>query len=277
MFNELEKIQQKPDVFSVYTVDTLWTDPHLAKQMLQVHLSQETPMASRPVTVIDSTTKKFDAKFGLQGKKICDLGCGPGLYAEKYASLGARVHGMDFSANSIQYAKSSAARNGCEITYEIANYLEAALPTEQDLITLIYCDLCALSPALRKQLYSQVRKALRPGGTFIFDVLSVEAFHTFTEHCTFAPEYMDRFWSANRYYTFHNAYRYEDDKVSLDHYTIIEEQRTWHVYNWLQYFTPESIHAELTANGFEHIEITDGFDAEEAGNTSFAVMATVQS
>ncbi len=276
MFKELTQIDQKPEVFSVYTTDKLWTEPHLAEQMLQAHLSQETPMASRPLIAIDRVVTWIDDMFELNGKSICDLGCGPGLYAEKYALLGAKVHGLDFSVNSIQYAKGSASKCQLEITYEVANYLEKALPSDQDIVTLIYCDLCAISASQRQKLYSQVRECLKPDGTFVFDVFSLSAFDSFTEHCSFAPNYMHPFWSNNKYYTFHNAFRYEGDRVSLDHYTIVEEERTWHVYNWIQYFTRESIRTELADNGFEVIEIVNGFDTEEANSSSFGVIAKLK-
>ncbi|WP_144208898.1 class I SAM-dependent methyltransferase [Shewanella donghaensis] len=277
MFKELNQIQKKPEVFSVYTTDTLWTEPHLAEQMLQAHLSQETPMASRPLIAIDRVVTWLDKMFELNGKSICDLGCGPGLYAEKYASLGAKVHGVDFSNNSIQYAKKSASERQLDITYQVANYLEKPLPSEQDLVTLIYCDLCALSPTHRQKLYSQIRDSLKPDGTFVFDVFSTSVFSAFTEHCSFATNYMNKFWSNNKYHTFHNAFRYEDESTSLDHYTIIEEERIWHVYNWMQYFTHTSIRNELADNGFEIIEIVNGFDTDELNDSSFGVIAKLKS
>ena len=41
--------------------------------------------------------------------EIADYGCGPGLYATKMAQRGAIVTGIDFSENSISYAKKLAA------------------------------------------------------------------------------------------------------------------------------------------------------------------------
>lgn len=277
MFKELEQIHKKPEIYSVYTTDTLWTEPHLAKQMLQAHLSQATPMASRPAIAIERVVAWLDTKLDLRGKSICDLGCGPGLYAEKFAQRGAKVHGLDFSTSSIQYAKSSAAKHQLTITYQVANYLETSLPAEQELVTLIYCDLCILSPSQRQKLYNQVQQCLKPNGLFVFDVFSIDAFHLFTEHHSFAPNYMQPFWSDSPYYAFHNAFRYETEHVSLDHYTIIEAIRTWHIYNWIQYFTPESLTAELTAHGFEVIEIVNGFDTEASSGDSFGVIARVNS
>lgn len=276
MFNELNQMQRKPEIFSVYTAEQLWTEPHLAEQMLRAHLSQETPMASRPLVAIERVVRWLDTRFELNGKLICDLGCGPGLYTEEYAQLGAKVHGLDFSVNSIQYAKESALRKSLDISYTVANYLEGGLPSGQDLVTLIYCDLCAISPSQRQKLYSEVRKCLKPNGVFIFDVFSINAFDCFTETRSFALNYMDHFWSGHTYYAFQNSFRYEAERVSLDHYTIVEEERTWHVYNWMQYFTYDGIRAELEDNGFEVLEIVNGFDIEASDTSSFGVITKLK-
>ncbi len=276
MFKELSQIHQKPELFSVYTTDKLWTEPHLAKQMLAAHLNQDTPMASRPKIAIDRVVNWLDVTFELHGKSVLDLGCGPGLYAEKYANLGAKVHGIDFSDNSIQFAKDSATKHQLDISYKVANYLDTPLPSNQDLVTLIYCDLCALSLTQRQKLYGQIRRSLKPNGTFVFDVFSTKAFDTFTEHCTFAPNYMHGFWSSSEHYVFHNAFRYENKNVSLDHYTVVEANQTWDIYNWMQYFTHESISIELAENGFEIIETVNGFDIEESNNSSFGIIAKVK-
>ncbi|PMH44899.1 hypothetical protein BCU68_12210 [Vibrio sp. 10N.286.49.B3] len=273
MYKELVNIHEKPSPFSKYTAKQLWTEPHLANQMLQAHLSQETPMASRPLIAIERVVNWLNSKFELNGKSVCDLGCGPGLYAEKYAALGAKVVGLDFSKNSIEFAIKSAKDKKLDICYQEANYLEDKLPKQQDLISLIYCDLCALSLQQRQHLYRQIHESLQADGTFVFDVFSSEAFHAFDEKSAFGPYYMGNFWSEEYHYVFHNAFSYQDEQISLDHYTIIEENRTWDVYNWLQYFTHQSIQNELKANGFEVVEFVNGFDVEERNNTTFGVIA----
>lgn len=273
MYNQLQKLHQRPDVFSIYTADVLWTQPHLAKQMLKTHLDQDTPLASRPYEAINRVVTWLDDNFHIQGKAVCDLGCGPGLYAEIYAQLGANVSGLDFSANSIEYAKANALEKDIFVNYIVANYLTAPLPDNQDLVTLIYCDLCPLSPSQRKLLFGKIRRSLSSDGTFVFDVASTKAFELAKEHYTFGHNYMDGFWSENDYFAFHNSYRYEDGIVSLDHFTIVESKGGWDVYNWMQYFTPESIKTELNANGFEILDIINGFGTNGTDETTFGVIA----
>lgn len=276
MYNHLKKSHQRPKAFSVYTADVLWTQPHLADQMLQTHLNQDTPLASRPFAAIDHVVNWLDETFSLNGKAVCDLGCGPGLYTERFARRGAIVYGLDFSANSIAYAKSRVSDKDQSATYFVGNYLTDPLPQGQDLVTMIYCDLCPLSPAQRKILLGKIRKSLSPNGTFVFDVASTKAFEGVSETTMFGHNYMGGFWSPNDYFAFHNCYRYEDENISLDHFAIVEETGSWDVYNWMQYFTPKSIEAELKANGFEMIDVVNGFGANkenETDETTFGVIA----
>ena len=64
-------------------------------------------------------------------------------------------------------------------------------------------------------------------------------------------------------------------KVTLDKYTIIEELQTRIVYNWLQYFSKESLSEEFNKNGFKiesfYSNVSgESFDPEA---TEFALVA----
>jgi SAM-dependent methyltransferase len=94
MYDLLSNVSRRPEPFSRYTVKELWTRPHLAQQMLAYHLSQETDLASRTYDSIDRAVEWIDTQLGLSGKSLCDLGCGPGLYAQRFESKGANVTGV---------------------------------------------------------------------------------------------------------------------------------------------------------------------------------------
>ena len=273
MFEELSAICRKPELFSAYTAETLWTEPHLAKQMLKTHLDQTTPLASRPLHIIDQTVQWLDERFGLNGKRICDLGCGPGLYAGRYAQRGAQVEGVDFSASSIEYATLNAKPGRGSLAFRQGNYLTDALPAHQDLVTLIYCDFCVLSPSQRATLLDKVRRMLNPEGAFAFDVPSTKAFENVSEGMVFARNYMDGFWTADECYVFHRTWKYETAAVSLDLFTIVEEQKTWNVYNWLQHYSQITLKAELKSCGFEIDDINNRFDMSDTEAHSFTVVA----
>ena len=58
-----------------------------------------------------------------------------------------------------------------------------------------------------------------------------------------------------------NIFKYENEKVTLDKYTIIEKTRERVVYNWLQHFSKESLSVEFEEAGFK----VEGFYSDVAG------------
>ncbi|MGA1876324.1 MAG: hypothetical protein ACMUIA_12020, partial [bacterium] len=118
------------------------------------------------------------------------------------------------------------------------------------LILMIMCDFCALSPAQRKKILARFYKLLEPGGSVLLDVYALCAFHQREESAMYETNLLHGFWSPNKYYGFRNTFKYEREKVVLDKYTIIEATRTRTVYNWLQYFSPETLKKEFMECGF---------------------------
>ncbi len=250
MYEALRRFSEKPPVFSQNTVSDLWTDAHIAERMLSLHIDPEAALASRQASVIDASVAWLDDQISLQDKRLCDLGCGPGLYTSRFSSLGAQVFGIDFSPTSIAYAKREAARLKQQITYEEADYTKADLPDGLDIVTLIFWDFAVMPPDTRAALLHKIKKALNPGGCFVFDVPSLAAFSQFGEEAIIEPQFMEGFWAPGAYVGLKKSYRYETEAVSLDRYWIVEETREREIFNWLQYFSLESLTAELEKAGF---------------------------
>jgi len=165
--------------------------------------------------------------------------------------------------------------NSGTVTYRIGDYLSDPLPKHQDLVTLIYCDLCSLSPEQRQILLSKVRQALSSNGKLILDVFSTSAFERIAERVLFGRNLANGFWSANDYFAFQHTFRYEDEAVSLDRFTVFESERTWKVYNWVQYFSHRSIRLEIERAGFKDIEFVDGFGVDPSDKATFGIVASV--
>jgi SAM-dependent methyltransferase len=251
MFNELEDINSRPKPFEFYTAAELWTDEHTSEQMLQFHLNESIDLSSRNHAFIDRSVEWIASQFNVTADTaIADFGCGPGLYTTRLAQTGADVTGIDFSPRSIDYAKAAAAEKNLDITYHCQNYLDFEADKRFDLIIMIFCDFCALSPYQRKTLLQKYHTFLKPGGSLLLDVHSLNIFNEKQESATCELNQLNGFWSPNTYYGFVNSFKYDKEKVSLDKYTIIEKNRTRTVYNWLQYFSRESLTHELAENGF---------------------------
>jgi 2-polyprenyl-3-methyl-5-hydroxy-6-metoxy-1,4-benzoquinol methylase len=248
----LKNIHSRPAPFAQYTAADLWTDEHISAQMLAYHLDGTVDLSSRKTGFIDRSAQWIISHFELDHTKaVADFGCGPGLYTTRLAESGADITGIDFSERSIEYAKNAAQQHNLAINYVCANYLEFETERRFDLITMIMCDYCALSPRQRQIMLTKFHQLLKPGGAVLLDVYSIAAYDARKEGATFARNLMDGFWSANRYYGFLRTFKYEAEKVILDKYTIIEDDRTRVIYNWLQYFDPAALKREFTTVGFE--------------------------
>jgi len=69
----------------------------------------------------------------LEGRRILDFGCGPGLFARLFASRGASVTGVDTSAQHLETAARLAAEDGLA---DRCRFLELSLPVEEGLAPL---------------------------------------------------------------------------------------------------------------------------------------------
>jgi len=251
MYKTLHDFTQRPAPHSRFTAKELWTRPHLARQMLQFHLDQSTELASRPLTAIDSIIEWLDRKISLEGKNLCDLGCGPGLYATRFAERGADVTGVDFSRHTLDYAVAEAIRTGKPIRYLHADYLTDRLPSGFDVVTLIYYDYCALSPDHRKSLLAKIHDMLKPGGKVALNVVGMGSFAAKHEGTIVESNLLGGFWAEGDYVGMQRTILYPDQALSLDRVLIIEPTESWQIFNWFQYYTPERLSEELGEAGFE--------------------------
>jgi SAM-dependent methyltransferase len=167
------------------------------------------------------------------------------------------VTGVDFSRHSLDFAEDQGSQ---AVTYLEADYLSDDLPTGFDVVTLIYTDLCALSPAQRGRLLGRMRDMLNPGGHLVLDVAGIGSFATKEETTIIEYKLMGGFWSPDDYVGIQRTFLYQSELLSLDRYVIVEPRETWQIFNWTQHFTPEDVEAELHNAGF-HID-------EMAGNLS---------
>ncbi|MCP4566707.1 MAG: class I SAM-dependent methyltransferase [FCB group bacterium] len=251
MFGKIENINSRPAPFEYYTASDLWTDEYTSEQMLKYHLKEDVDLSSRKHKFIGHSVEWIASHFKINNEtKIADFGCGPGLYTTKLARKKAQVTGIDFSTRSLEYARETGAKENLTINYINKNYLDFETDDRFDLIIMIMCDFCALSPDQRKTMLDKFNTLLKPGGAVLLDIYSLTAFAKREEAASYEFNQLDGFWSPNKYYGFLNTFVYEKEKVVLDKYTLIEAARTRTIYNWLQYFSVESLEREFTACGF---------------------------
>jgi SAM-dependent methyltransferase len=255
VFKEILKYAIKPDLYAPST-GNFWNDEHISKGMLEAHLNPSWDAASRNHDFID---KSVDWIFKIappsQYNCLLDLGCGPGLYAERFNNSGYSVVGVDFSERSVAYAKEQTMLNKSNIIkYLYQNYLEIDYTEQFDIVTLIYCDYAALPIDERRVLARKIRQALKPGGKFIFDVFT--PVRRAAERRSW--QYLENggFFSAESHIHLEAVYQYNDsDKTELRQNIIITREQVYCYNIWDHYFDKTTLIAELQNFGFAIFEI----------------------
>jgi SAM-dependent methyltransferase len=250
IISQLIKFQQKPEPFTSGEV-LFWDDPHISAQMLEAHLNPDIDAASRRPETIDRSVKWLIETLSLKaGDSILDLGCGPGLYASRFAPAGLQVTGVDYSRRSIEYASNYAKENNLNITYRYQNYLELDDENQYDAALLIYGDFCTLNPDQRAALLQNVYRALKPNGNFVLDVSTRECRRQHAiKNSWHALE--SGFCKPGPHLLLEDGFEYPDQSLWLDQFVVIEADGKVSVFrNWFQDYTPESITVELSQGGF---------------------------
>jgi SAM-dependent methyltransferase len=250
IISQLIDLQEKPAPFTPGE-PLFWDDPHISSQMLQAHLNPDIEAASRRPETIDRSVQWLIEILGLKnGASLLDLGCGPGLYASRFARAGFRVTGVDYSRRSIEYASSYAKENRLDIVYRYENYLNLKEEDRYDAAFLIYGDFCPLNPEQRKTLLQNIHRALKPNGKFVLDVSTREHRKKYgNKNGWYATEH--GFWKPGPHLVLEEGFDYPEGSIWLDQFTVIEANSKMTVYrNWFQDYTPETITAELSEGGF---------------------------
>ena len=233
----------------------MWTDPHISKQLLQVHLNPDIDLGSRKKSTIEKTVNWIlETQKGKDKLNILDLGCGPGLYTEIFAHNGHNVKGIDISKNSIDYATKSAKEKALNIDYQNESYLDIDFEREKyDLIVLIYTDLGALLPSERETLLSKIYGALKKGGVFIFDILKDKNLNEKLSPKTWEAN-KDGFWKETPYLALSESFFYEQEKVILFQNIIIDNDENLEIYRfWTHFFSQSDVIKMLEPYKFKNI------------------------
>jgi len=105
------------------------------------------------------------ALAGYAGKRILDVGCGGGIFAEALAGAGGVITGIDASRYSIEKARSHAASQGMEIDYVVA--AAETFQGEEQFDAVFAVDVLEHVADIELTLDTCAR-LLKPGGVFGF-------------------------------------------------------------------------------------------------------------
>ena len=88
MYQELRKAIERPPLYKKMA-EAFWDDAYISKQMLKAHLDPDFEGASRKADFIDESVRWISRIVPPEKQtQLLDIGCGPGIYAEKFVALG---------------------------------------------------------------------------------------------------------------------------------------------------------------------------------------------
>jgi SAM-dependent methyltransferase len=248
--NELVELSKKPALFASGEKN-FWDDPYISKSMLEAHLDPNHDAASRRPEIIDRTVHHlFESGILKPGMKVLDLGCGPGLYAERLYKAGVEVVGLDISERSIEYARRNAEETGLKIDYRCMNFFDMDYSNEFDAVIQVYGELNTFSDAMRDSLLKLVNKALKKDGILIFDV-STRALRM--KYGLKNGWYISDggFWRPGKHLVLEQGFDYPEEDTWLDQYIVVDEQGSKVYRIWYHDYSLDSIKAVLNAAGFD--------------------------
>ena len=116
----------------------------------------------------------IEARAGLAGRRVLDVGCGGGLLAEGMARRGARVTGIDLAPESLQIARLHALEAGIEVDYRqvAAEALAGTDPGGFDLVTCLEMLEHVPDPSA---IVTALARLARPGGDVICSTINRNA------------------------------------------------------------------------------------------------------
>jgi 2-polyprenyl-3-methyl-5-hydroxy-6-metoxy-1,4-benzoquinol methylase len=249
---KLHQAAQLPSLFEK-SQRTFWTERYVSKHILNAHLDPSSDDASRKPGFIKKSAAWISAQVGGgAGRRLIDLGCGPGLYCTEFNNLGFEVTGVDFSRNSITHARKTALKEGHQITYKNEDYVSTELPRGFDVVTLIYGDFCVLSNSDRDLLLWKIRSVLNPGGYLFLDVFTKsyqESRHLKTD---WYFQVKSGFWHPRPHLVLEQSHDFPDSDTCLNQYIVLapwQRPRKYHI--WHHHYTKETITKVLKHHKFK--------------------------
>lgn len=185
--------------------------------------------------------KGYLEKNGITEGKICELGCGTGIMTEKFAGAGFSMIGVDQSVDMLALAKQKQEESGSEILYLNQNMEELELDEPVDAVISV-CDSVnyLLQEDTMKSLFTRVKKYLKAGGYFIFDLKTVYCYRNLIGNQTWVEQDEEVSYIWENYF-------YEDQDINEYMLTIFKKQPDSELYERI-----EEAHYQR-AYGVEHL------------------------
>ncbi|MDF2607114.1 MAG: methyltransferase [Bacillales bacterium] len=225
------------------------------------------------LSFFENNCKSFDLDKNIE---ILDLGCGTGIFISLLLEMNYKnVYGLDLSDEMLSVAYERLEEQGQYATLFQGDMTEFELDKQFDVI-IIFCD--GLNYIKSKddviKTFRQVKKHLRPGGLFMFDVHSIYKIITAFNNQTYSivEEDFALIWATLRGEN-ENSVEHEltffiqNEEGSYDKYTEFQQQCTYPVEDYKKWLEDEN---------FSKIEFLGDFSTENEVSTSERILFCTQ-
>lgn len=146
-----------------------WDDQEFSTRMLTEHLDDRHDMASRRGSLIDRHVAWLST-LAPDGHRVLDLGCGPGLYLERFGRAGWDGIGVDVSPAAIGHATRRASVLGIGCTYVQGDLRSTRVPGPFDLVLCVFGELNTFPVEDVRDVLDIASGAVSRGGRIVIEV-----------------------------------------------------------------------------------------------------------
>ena len=242
-----------------------WNEPDFSERMLREHLSQAHDLASRRAPTIDQHVEWIHhAVLGDTPARILDLGCGPGLYANRLAQRGHTCVGIDFSPASIAYATDHARADNLPCVYHQQDIRAADFGQGHDLAMLIFGEFNVFCRADAELILTKARQALADHGRLLLEVHTLAVVRAVGEQSASWYTAEHGLFSARPHLCLNESFWDARQAIATKRHFIVDGltgEVTRHASS-LQAYTPEEYQALLERCGFTAVTFVPSLKGE---------------
>lgn len=172
--------------------------------------------------------KAYLTEHGLAKGRICELGCGTGIMTEMLAAAGYEMIGLDKSVDMLALAREKQEETGSDILYLNQSMERMELDSPVDAFISV-CD--SMNYLLHEDeisaLFQRVKKYLKPGGYFIFDLKTSFCYRNVIGNQTWVEQDDEVSYIWENYF-------YEDEDINEYMLTIFRKQPNTELYERME-------------------------------------------
>lgn len=242
--NDPQKFESSPN--------NIWTTSELEELVFQSYFTSSIEGGSENEKKINETIDFINEHYPPNKfLRILDLGCGPGFYSHKLAKLGYIVTGVDISQKALDYAETKSKEDNLDnLSYLKTDILNFNIEESYDIILLLYFTYSNFSKKDRMNILKNIKKTLKPGGTFILDVGTTYRFNQFKYFNYW--EKSDAFPQLSKSdFLLLGCFRlYEDCLLLHKQVLFFKNGSALQFLDWQKHFSIKEIYEELVENDF---------------------------